>query len=242
MTELLYLKDSYLKECDARVIEVHDGKYIVLDTTVFYPQGGGQPYDTGVLTCNGQEYKVIFVKKIGEHVSHEVDTPGLNVGDTVHGIIDWERRYLLMRIHTAMHVLSSVFHKETGALISGNQIDPEKSRIDFTLENFDREKIQQYANHANELIKQNKQTKVSFMKREEAMKIPGMVKLAGALPPNIDVLRIVEIEGIDIQADGGTHVKNTSEIGEIVILSFENKGKSNRRVYFTLKDAGRGNG
>lgn len=235
-TELLYLDDSYLKEFKATVQSVSDGKYIVLDKTAFYPQGGGQPFDTGILCFETTEYTVVFAKKLPDGtVSHEVDKPGLQPGDSVTGIIDWERRYQHMRIHTAMHVLSSVFHNETGALISGNQIDLEKSRIDFTLENFDREKIKQYADHANALIKKNKPLKVYSMKRDNALKIPAVVKLAGALPPNSDVLRIVEIEDIDLQADGGTHVRNTSEVGEIDILSCENKGKNNRRVYFKLK-------
>lgn len=235
-TELLYLDNSYLKECEATVIGVVNEKQIMLDKTVFYAQGGGQPFDTGTLMCSGESYKVTAVKKSEGNVFHEVDHAGLKVGDRVTCSIDWQRRYTFMRVHTAMHILSSVFHNKTGALISGNQIDLEKSRIDFTLENFDRDQIQQYAQHANELIKQNKPIKVYSMKRDEALKIPSVVKLAGALPPQIDILRIVEIQDIDVQADGGTHVKNTSEIGEIEILSVENKGKANRRVYFKLKE------
>lgn len=234
MTELIYMNNCYAKEFDATVIKA-DGKFIVLDKTAFYPQGGGQPADTGKLIKDEQEYTVVFAKKKGPDVSHEVDKEGLKEGDTVHGIIDWDRRHKLMRMHTAAHILSEIFHKETGALITGNQLNLEKSRIDFNLEHFDREKIGEYVAKANEIVQKNLPIKIYTLSREEALKIPSVTKLANVLPPAVQELRIVEIEGFDKQADGGTHVKSTKEVGEIEVVNAENKGKNNRRVYFTLK-------
>ncbi len=165
---------------------------------------------------------------------HYLDRPGLKAGDKVHCTIDWDRRHKLMRYHTAAHILSAIVHKETGALITGNQIAVDHARFDFDLENFDREKMAEYVKEANDAIKRNMDVKMYFLPREEAMKIPGVVKLANALPPQVQQLRIVEIGDVDTQADGGTHVRNTSEIGQIEIIKMDNKGKSNRRVYFRL--------
>jgi misacylated tRNA(Ala) deacylase len=139
-----------------------------------------------------------------------------------------------MRMHTSAHLLSAIFNKQTGALITGNQIEAEKSRIDFSLENFDRERMLVYCKQANEAIAKNPPVKTYFMKREEALQIPGITKLASAAPPDVKELRIVEIEGLDLQADGGVHVKSLGEIREINPLKFENKGKNNRRLYFTI--------
>jgi misacylated tRNA(Ala) deacylase len=232
----LYLKDAYLKECEATVLEIHEGKFVVLDKTVLYAQGGGQPHDTGKLVRHGQEFLVIFVGKFSGKISHQVQPENkLQIGDTVHVHIDWERRYRLMRMHTATHILAAVMHHDAGAMITGNQIGVEKTRIDFSLEKFDKEKVAEYVQKANVHIARNLDVTVSFMPREEAMQLPGMVKLAGALPPTITELRIVKIGDVDRQADGGTHVRNTSEIGKIVLVKCENKGKSNRRVHFTLE-------
>ena len=176
------------------------------------------------------------MKKIGEDISHEVDKEGLKVGDKLKCILDWERRYRLMRYHTAAHILSAVFHKEANALITGNQKDEGKARIDFDLENFDREKINDYIKKANEILKRNLEVKVYYLPKEEAFKDPNLFKLKNVLPKNLEKLRIVEIGDVDKQADGGTHVKNTKEIGEIEFIKAENKGKSNRRVYFKIRD------
>lgn len=234
MTELIYMNDCYAKEFDAVVKKV-DGKFVMLDKTAFYPQGGGQPSDTGKLVKDGEEYKVVFAKKMGSDVSHEVDKEGLKEGDAVHCVLDWDKRYLLMRMHTAAHILSEIFHKETGALITGNQLNVDKSRIDFSLENFDREKINEYVAKANEIVQKDLPIKIYTLPRDEAMKIPSVTKLANVLPPAVKELRIVEIEGFDKQADGGTHVKSTKEVGDMEVVSAENKGKNNRRVYFKLK-------
>lgn len=234
MGSAIYLENSYQKQCEATVKSVKDGKYVILDQTVFYPKGGGQPWDNGKLILDNEEFNVVFVGKFSGEVSHELDKPGLTAGDKVTCVLDWDRRYKLMRMHTAAHILAATMNKELEALITGNQLEVEKSRFDFNLENFDREKFEAVVAKTNELLKQDVELKIYTLPREEAMKIPGVVKLASALPPNISELRIVEIPGIDIQADGGTHVKNIKEVGQIKIIKLENKGKNNRRVYFDL--------
>jgi misacylated tRNA(Ala) deacylase len=180
--------------------------------------------------------KVLDTIKAGEDsIAHVLQTAGsLVVGNPVHGVLDWNRRHRIMRMHTSAHLLSAIFHKETGALITGNQIEPDKSRIDFSLDDFDREKMLVYCSQANEAIAKDPPVKTYFMKREEALKIPGITKLASVMPPDVKDLRIVEIEGYDLQADGGVHVKNLGEVRKIEPLKFENKGKSNRRMYFTI--------
>ncbi|MBI1936405.1 alanyl-tRNA editing protein [Candidatus Woesearchaeota archaeon] len=233
-TELLYFTDCYLREFEAKVLEVNNDKYIVLDKTGFYYNSGGQPFDTGVIAANGDEYPVVFAGKFSGTISHEVGKPGLKVGDYVKGRIDWDRRYRHMRMHTAAHIIDAVLYKEAGALCTGNQLGTDKSRIDFSLDVLDRDKMQQYIGMANEWVKKAIDVKIYFMPREDALKIPGVVKLASVMPPEVKELRIVEIPGIDLQADGGTQVKNTSEIGQIKFLSVENKGKANRRLYYTL--------
>ena len=234
MQNAIYMSDSYVKEFEAVVESVKDDKYIILDKTAFYPQGGGQPADFGVMTHNGEEYTIVHVAKFEGKISHEVSKSGLNAGDNVHCRIDWERRYRLMRMHTAAHIIDAVLYKEAGALCTGNQLNVDKSRIDFALETLDKDKIQQYIDMANECVQKGVDVKVYTMKREEALKIPGIVKLASVMPPEVEELRIVEIPDVDMQADGGTQVKNTSEIGKISLISVENKGKSNRRMYYTL--------
>ncbi|MBI2148452.1 alanyl-tRNA editing protein, partial [Candidatus Woesearchaeota archaeon] len=171
MQEGLYLKDCYLKEFDAVVESVKDNKYIILDQTAFYPVSGGQPNDTGKIIHNNQEYNVVFVGKFDTKISHEVDKEGLKEGDKVHCIINWERRYKLMRMHTAAHILDSVIHKESGAMFTGNQLGEDQSRLDFNLEKFDRERMKSYIEMANEEIRKNKDVKISFMPKEEASKM-----------------------------------------------------------------------
>lgn len=234
MTELLYLNASYVKEFSATVASVND-KFIVLDRTHFYPNSGGQPHDLGKLIKDNVEYNVVFVKKMGNDVSHEVDKAGLKVGDKVRGVIDWNRRYKLMRMHTASHVLCGFLFKNHGAKITGNQLDVDKSRIDFDLENYDPELLKQIIVKSNKYISEGHEVKTYYMDKDECLKDPNMVKLASVLPPAIKQLRIVELPELDKQPDGGTQVKNVKQIGTIEFIKSENKGKSNRRVYFGLK-------
>jgi len=179
-------------------------------------------------------YSVVYVGKFSGEISHEVDRSGLKEGDKVHCALDWERRYKLMRSHTAAHVFASLLCTGTGALVTGNQLEEDKIRFDFSLEKFDPEILRQYLDRANELFRKDIRVKWYELPREEALKIPGVVKMAEAFPPDIPRLRIVEIVGVDKQADGGTHVRNLKEVGQIRVLKTENKGKHNRRVYFTL--------
>lgn len=236
MARALYLENSCLRECDATVVSVTDGKYVVLDQTVFYPKGGGQLWDTGKIVRGEDVYRVVYVGKFSGEISHEVERPGLNPGDRVHCVLDWERRRKLMRSHTAAHVFASLLCAGTGALITGNELDVDKTRFDFSLEKFDREILEKYIEEANKLFGRDIPVKWYELPREEALKIPGVVKMAEAFPPDISSLRIVEIVGVDRQADGGTHVRNLNEVGQIKLLKAENKGKYNRRVYFALED------
>ena len=226
-----YLEDCYNKEFESEVLEVKD-KFIVLKETLFYPKSGGQPNDTGKLN----DYNVVFVGKFNNQISHEVDKEGLKPGDKVKGIIDWDRRYKLMRSHTAAHIVSNVIHKETGALITGNQLELNKIRIDFSLEEFNKEKFENYIETANKVMKEGRKVSSMIVSREEATNILGerFSMLAKGLPESIKEIRIIEIDGYAKEACGGTHVKNTSEVGEMKLLKVENKGKNNRRVYFTL--------
>ena len=231
MARSLYWEDMYMREFDAKVVSA-EGNRVVLDQTAFYPRGGGLVSDIGTLGA----VKVTEVVKENGEVFHIVDSPGaLKAGDVVHGSIDWDRRYKVMRMHTTAHIMCAIVNRETGALITGNQISPDESRIDFNLDQFDREKISDYTKVANGVVARGLEVKSYFMNREEALKMPGLVKLANALPPSVDVLRIVQIGDVDTQADGGVHVGNTREIGEIVVNRAENKGKNNRRLYFSLR-------
>jgi misacylated tRNA(Ala) deacylase len=231
MTRKIFWEDTYAKEFDAEV-ELVDGNRVVLDQTAFNPRGGGLVSDTGRL--NGM--KVIEANKEGDSIYHVLEERvDLRAGDSVHGVLDWDRRYRVMRMHTSAHILSSVVNKETGALITGNQISPGESRVDFNLDDFDREKLSYYVDKVNEAAGRGVEVKTFFMKREEALATPGFVKLANAMPPSLDVLRIVQIGDVDTQADGGVHVRNTREIGKVVGLRAENKGKTNRRLYFTVE-------
>lgn len=239
--KVLYLEDSYLKEWEAEVVKA-DKKFIVLDRTAFYPNSGGQPWDTGeIVKVNGGDvFKIVFVGKFSGNISHEVDNEGLQAGDKVKCRIDWDRRYKHMRMHTAAHVLSGIVEKETGALITGNQLAEDKSRLDLNIEGFDKDKFMDYVKESNELIKKDIPVEVSFIPREDALKDKDLFKLAGVdpekmLPPSVKQVRLVDIVGLIKEADGGTHVKSLKEIGEIKFVKAENKGKNNRRVYYTLE-------
>ncbi len=231
----LYLTDSYLKSFNAKVTRI-EGNKIILNQTAFYPSSGGQPYDLGTFHLeNGQKIPIISVSKNNEEIIHEVAHEGITEGMTLRGEIDWNRRYKLMRMHTGVHILCAIIHQKTGALITGNQIDTEQSRIDLNLENFDREKLAEYFEEANKQIKADLPVSVSFMNRSDAENDPTLCKLAKGLPTGLTTLRIVSIGDLDRQADGGTHVKSTSEVGTITFVKADNKGKANRRVYFKLE-------
>lgn len=240
MTEKLYLRDAYLKEFDAVIKSVSDSKFFVFNKTAFYPQSGGQPSDSGkIVDQQGNEYSVVFAKKNGNEISHEIEGCSLKAGDTVHGVIDWEKRYRHMRMHSAAHVIHGVTFNEMKLLISGNQLGWPQSRIDINIENFDREKFASTEKKCNEVIVKNLNISFFFISKEQAKNSPDYFRLMGVGREQLieklgNEIRIVKIGDFDESIDGGTHVKNTSEIGKIKFVKFQNKGKSNRRIYFEL--------
>jgi misacylated tRNA(Ala) deacylase len=234
---LIYQWDSYIRELDARVIGVVDNR-VFLDKTIFHPRSGGVDHDTGYMIIGDQRVRVVkvLIDKDRGDVAHYVDNPSLiKPGMSVHLILDWDRRYRLMRLHTAAHILSAIMYRDYNALITGGNISVEYAYDDYSLETMDKTIFYEAVRRANEIIKRGLEVKIYWLPREEAFKIPGVVKLASRMPPNIEKLRIVEIPGVDIQADGGPHVKNTREIGEIIPLKIVNKGRKRKRLYYTIK-------
>ncbi|QIW22998.1 alanyl-tRNA editing protein [Sulfolobus sp. S-194] len=232
MVEKLYLTDCYIKEFKAKITKI-DGNLVFLDKTAFYPGGGGVENDKGTFIFNGNKIEVTNVKEIDGEIAHEVTSASFKEGDEIIGVIDWDRRYRMMRLHTASHIIAAIAYSKYNSKITGGNISPEYAKDDFDID--DKNKLLEIVKEANEIAKKGLPVKIYFLKKEEALKIPGIVKLAERMPPNIDTWRIVEIEGIDIQADGGPHVSNTLEIGEIVPIKIENRGKGKKRIYYTVK-------
>ncbi|MDD1737743.1 MAG: alanyl-tRNA editing protein [Methanothrix sp.] len=234
MMNEMYLDDSYLWSFSATVVQALENRAI-LDKTAFYPQSGGQPADTGILENGSEIFQVVGAEREENGIVHILDRPGLKPGDKVSGKIDGDRRYRFMRSHTACHILSAVIFQETGAKITGNQIEQSRSRVDFSLESFDKARMMEYVEKANQIVAERRPVSTGIVSREEALAIPDLVRLATTVPDR-HMIRVVEIEGVDRQACGGTHVKNTGEVGRIKMIKAENKGKANRRVYFSLED------
>uniref|UniRef100_A0A7J3I7Y3 Alanyl-tRNA editing protein n=1 Tax=Ignisphaera aggregans TaxID=334771 RepID=A0A7J3I7Y3_9CREN len=236
-TELLYQVDSYLKEFEARVVEVLD-RGIILDRTAFHPRTGGVANDLGTIFIEGRRMDVtdVYIDKERKVVIHTVEgsLEGVEPGMVVKGVIDWSRRYRLMRLHTAAHILAAVMYREYGALITGGSVEPDYAYDDYGLERFDRKIFEEVVLKANEIVRRGVEVRIYWLKRDDALRIPGIVKLAERMPPEVETLRIVEIPGIDIQADGGPHVRNTAEIGEITMIRAENRGKNRKRLYYTV--------
>lgn len=235
MTKELYWQDSYQKKCSSTIVSMASEKLAVMDQTVFYPQGGGQPSDTGVLRRGNEEFRVVFTKKVGPDIALELDKTGLKEGDSVETELDWSRRYKLMRMHTSAHILAKVIFDATGSLITGNQLGENESRMDFNVAEFNKEIAESFIAKANQIVQQDLEVKAEFLEYEKAMQRPELFRLKDVLPKNIPLLRIVSIGDFDVQADGGTHVRNTPEIGMLKLLKIENKGKENRRKYWTLE-------
>ena len=236
-TKQLYLYDSYQKDFRAKIQSVN-GDSVVLDQTIFHPLTGGVACDTGYITEDGVKRAVVRVEinRETKEITHVLeDAIGLKSGDVVKGELNWERRFRLMRLHTAAHLIAAIMYRDYGALITGGQVDADQAKLDFNLEKTEREVFEDAVRKANEAVQKEIQLKVYFLDQSEALKMPEIVKLAERMPPQVKELRIVEVPGIDLQADGGPHVNNTREIGEITMLRVENKGKTQRRVYFTVK-------
>lgn len=227
----IYYLDCYQKEFESVVKKV-SGKYVVLEQTAFYPTSGGQPNDTGKLN----DYNVVYVAKHEGDISHEVDKEGLKVGDKVKGVIDWDRRYTLMRYHTAAHILAHVIEKQTGAICQGNNLSLDKCRIDFNVEDYDPEQIKSWIDETNKLIKEGREVILKVVSFEVAKELLGdkLSMSAKGMREDIEKVRLVEIKDFVNEACGGTHVKDISEIKGIEFLKSQNKGKNNRRIYFKL--------
>ena len=214
-----------------------DGNAVELDRTVFYPGGGGQPCDTGVLEHNGQNWRVEKVKTQSGQIWHFVEGEPPAVGTSVNGKIDWERRYKLMRVHTALHILCGVIWRDYGASVTGGNMQPGKARMDFEFERMQRDLVTEIEEKINAEVEAARHVKVAILPREEAFQIPDLIRTKiNLLPEGIIQVRIVELEGLDLQADGGTHVGNTSQVGRIKIVDYRSKGRINKRLMIALED------
>lgn len=238
MSELIFQKDSYVKEFDCKIIKVDEAENaVILDKTAFYIGGGGQPCDTGILEGEADAYAIKKVKKIGKDVYHYIDGKLPKLNEACIGKVDWEHRYKLMRTHTAMHILCGVVWRDYKAQVTGGDMDCLKGRMDFEFENFDKELIEEIEAKVSKEVEANRNIKVNILEREEAFKVPDLIRTKiNLLPEGIKEIRTVEIEGLDLQADGGTHVKNTAEVGKIKIVDYKSKGKINKRIYIEIEE------
>lgn len=238
MTELLYLYDHYLKEFDATVVEIPDSKSVVLDKTAFYPRGGGQPSDNGkIVFDDGVVFEVTESSKSEDRVLHILNSEigPERKGERANCTINWTLRYLHMRYHTALHILSGVAFRSFGARITGGQIYPDRARLDFGLEDLSKERVATIESEINKVVKEDREVKTYWLSTEEALQRKEMYRLsADLLPKGLEKLRIVDIVGFDAQFDGGTHVAKTGEVGEIKITKTQNKGKDNKRIEIVL--------
>jgi misacylated tRNA(Ala) deacylase len=232
----LYLEDSYRRSCSAAVEEVTpDG--IRLDRTVFYPGGGGQPPDQGeLITSNGGRWPVRSAEKSPRGILHctEAGANAPALGQTVEARIDWPIRYAHMRYHTVLHVLSGVVHHRFGSGITGGQIYAERARMDFSLPEFSRALAEELLGEVNAVAAQDLPVRVKFVDREAIAHDPSLVRVSTELVPDVDRVRLIEIGDFDVQADGGTHVASTGELGPAVLERIENKGARNKRLYLQL--------
>ncbi len=239
MTQLLYQTDSYLREFQATVTAVDEAaRSVVLDQSAFYPGGGGQPCDFGSLTVAGVVYPVTQVKKQGAEVLHflggEAALP--LPGSTVLGSLDWQRRHHLMRTHTALHILCGCVFRDYGALVTGGNMDPLEGRMDFEFETLRAELVGEIEATVNREVAAARDVRVQILPREEAFQIPDLIRTKiNLLPEGISEVRTVEIVGLDLQADGGTHVRNTAEVGQIRVVDYKSKGAINKRIYIKIE-------
>lgn len=240
MTELLYQTDSYLQNFSSSITKINDElNGIILDKTAFYPGGGGQPADSGIILWNNKSIQIIRAKKIGDDIVHlfPPGEPLPHIGDIVTGQIDWNRRYQLMRTHTALHILCGVVFHRYGALVTGGDMDPLKGRMDFEFETMHKELVTEIENAVNEEVQKNHPVNVKILPRQEAFTIPDLIRTKiNLLPEGISMVRVVEIVGLDLQADGGTHVNHTGEVGQIRVVDYKSKGKINKRIYIELSE------
>ena len=239
MTELIYQTDSYIQEFEATVLSVlPDQRTVILDRSAFYPGGGGQPCDIGSLTMGELVYPVEKVKKQGDAVLHFLGglTPLPSSGDSVRGSLDWDRRHKLMRTHTALHVLCGTVFRDYGAQVTGGDMEPLKGRMDFEFETMRGDLVREIELAVNKEVAAARDIRVKILPREEAFQIPDLIRTKiNLLPEGIMQVRTVEIVGLDLQADGGTHVRNTNEVGTIRVADYKSKGAINKRIYIEVE-------
>ena len=230
LTDILCYRDSYLKEFDATVVDVTETG-VVLDRTAFYPGGGGQPFDTGALRTGESEIRVSRIRRNKGDLVHQVDGPLPEPGARVHGTIDWERRYQLMRTHTALHILCGVIWRDYGVPVTGGDMKPLSARMDFELESMSASFAAEVEELINKEVEAARPIEIGQLSREEAFSNPDLIRTKiNLLPPHIAEVRTVDIVGLDLQADGGTHVANTREVGPIRVVGHQSKGRINKRL------------
>lgn len=240
MTELLCLTDAYVRVFEAVVSAVQpETGAVALDRTAFYPGGGGQPSDHGVLEVGGDAIPVTKVKRAGGEVWHHLGEGGtLEVGAAVSGRIDWDRRFALMRTHTALHVLCGVVWRDYEAQVTGGHMEPLKARMDFEFASLTKDLVGEIETRSNLEVEAARDIRVRILPREEAFRIPDLIRTKiNLLPEGIREVRTVELVGLDLQADGGTHVANTRDVGRIRIVDYKSKGALNKRLYIELDAA-----
>jgi misacylated tRNA(Ala) deacylase len=238
MNPRLYQIDSYMREFNTEVVE-HDAevKALALAQTAFYPGGGGQPCDTGWLIFPNKKLRIWQVKVQNRKIWHYYKEDFQLTDIQVQGKLDWARRYDLMRTHTAMHILSAVAWQDYQVQVTGGNMDVLQGHLDFEFETLSAELIESLEMKINREVKEARRIEVKFLTREQAEKIPDLIRTkVNLLPANLQKIRVVEIEGLDLQADGGTHVKNTAEVGQIAITGYKSKGKNNKRIKIALKE------
>ncbi|MQA15922.1 MAG: alanyl-tRNA editing protein [Pseudonocardiaceae bacterium] len=236
----LFATDAYLRSFDADVVEVdREQGRVALARTAFYPGGGGQPHDLGLLSWANLSAPVTRVRREDARIWHWLDVAELpDRGVEVYGELDWERRHSLMRTHTALHILCGVIWTEFGVAVTGGNMEPGNGRLDFPLESMSTELGQRVERRINEEIAQAREVVVEFLGRETADLDPALIRTsANLIPQEIDPLRVIDIIGLDKQADGGTHVLNTADVGAVVVTGTESKGKGNKRIRLQLPDA-----
>ena len=238
MTDLLYYEDSYIKEFESEIAETYQEENAVsLNRTAFFPGGGGQPSDIGWIMVDGQKLEVIKVKRVESNILHYVNDVSSVPNDAmVHGILDWDRRYEIMRTHTAMHILCGTIWRDYKVSVTGGNMDPGKGRMDFEFDTLTRDMISEIEAKCNEEIQADKKIRTQIIPRDEALQIPDLIRTkVNLIPDTVKDIRTVEIIGLDLQADGGTHVNSTSEVGMIKIVDYKSKGAMNKRLYLELE-------
>lgn len=240
MSENLCYADAYARETDAVVVEIDaEASAVLLDRTVFYPGGGGQPPDTGELIgSSGGSWRVIGAKKRDDDIWHSVEGELPAVDTQVSARIDWERRHRLMRTHSALHVLCGVVWRDYRASVTGGNMEPLSGRMDFEFETMAGELVAEIERRVNEEVAADREIRVAVLPREEAFAVPDLIRTKiNLLPEGIAEVRTIEIVGLDLQADGGTHVARTSEIGRVRVTGYESKGRINKRIRIAVEDA-----